>query len=76
MLARESFPRTKNPAEGAPVNSGGLSDHGRLPREELYGLTSQLRRACSSIAANLAEGWGQNRDAEFPCICFHRDEVG
>jgi hypothetical protein len=27
-----------------------------FPREELYGLTSQLRCACSSIAANLVEG--------------------
>ena len=40
-----------------------------FPREELYGLTSQLRRACSSIAANLAEGCGRNGDAEFARFC-------
>ena len=40
-----------------------------FPREELYGLTSQLRRACSSIAANLAEGCGRNGDAEFASFC-------
>jgi four helix bundle protein len=40
-----------------------------LPREELYGLTSQLRRSCSSIAANLAEGCGRNGDAEFARFC-------
>ena len=40
-----------------------------FPREELYGLTSQLRRACSSIPANLAEGCGRNGDAEFARFC-------
>ena len=36
-----------------------------FPREELYGLTSQLRRCSSSIPANLAERCGRNGDAEF-----------
>ena len=40
-----------------------------FPREELYGLTSQIRRSCSSIAANLAEGCGRNGDAEFARFC-------
>ena len=40
-----------------------------FPREEQYGLTSQTRRACSSIAANLAEGCGRNTDAEFARYC-------
>ncbi len=29
-----------------------------FPRQEAYGLTSQIRRASSSICANLAEGCG------------------
>jgi four helix bundle protein len=40
-----------------------------FPREELFGLTSQLRRACSSIPANLAEGCGRTGDAEFSRFC-------
>jgi four helix bundle protein len=36
-----------------------------FPREELYGLTSQMRRASSSIPANVAEGCGRSGDAEF-----------
>lgn len=40
-----------------------------FPREELYGLTSQLRRSCSSIAANVAEGCGRNGDAELARFC-------
>jgi four helix bundle protein len=40
-----------------------------FPRDELYGLTSQLRRSASSVAANLAEGCGRNGDAELARFC-------
>ncbi|ABG60322.1 four helix bundle protein [Cytophaga hutchinsonii] len=36
-----------------------------FPREEVYGITSQLRRAAASIPANIAEGCAKNSDREF-----------
>ena len=35
-----------------------------FPNEERFGLTSQMRRSCASIPANLAEGCGRRSDGE------------
>lgn len=35
-----------------------------FPQEELYGLTSQMRRCSASIPANIAEGCGRGSSAE------------
>jgi four helix bundle protein len=40
-----------------------------FPREETYGLTAQVRRAASSISANLAEGCGRSGEAELARFC-------
>jgi hypothetical protein len=36
-----------------------------FPKEEKYGLTSQIRRSVVSIPSNIAEGAGRNSDREF-----------
>jgi len=42
-----------------------------FPRHELYGLTSQMRRAAVSISSNIAEGKGHSSDGDFGRFLFH-----
>ncbi len=42
-----------------------------FPRQEVYGLTNQLRRAAVSVASNIAEGKGHHSDREFCNFLFH-----
>jgi four helix bundle protein len=45
-----------------------------FPREETYGLTSQMRRAAVSVAANIAEGFGRDQTGTF--VQFLRIALG
>jgi four helix bundle protein len=36
-----------------------------FPREEMYGMTAQIRRAANSIPANIAEGYGRDQTGAF-----------
>ncbi len=36
-----------------------------FPKDELYSLTNQIRRAVTSVPSNIAEGWGRNSRAEY-----------
>jgi|ERR1041385_5110296 four helix bundle protein len=43
----------------------------RFPKDELFGIVSQMRRAAVSIASNIAEGKGHKSDKEFLHFLYH-----
>ena len=52
-------------ATGRSVGPRSISHNAAFPREEVYGLTAQVRRSAHSVAANIAEGAGRETDAEY-----------
>jgi four helix bundle protein len=36
-----------------------------FPKEEMFGMTSQIRRSATSVPSNIAEGYGRGNDREF-----------
>jgi four helix bundle protein len=38
---------------------------GKFPRDEIYGLTGQIRRCAVSIPSNIAEGYGRNSTNDY-----------
>jgi len=43
----------------------------RFPRDEVYGLSSQMRRAAVSVPSNIAEGKGRYSRKEFVQFLYH-----
>jgi len=42
-----------------------------FPKDELFGLTSQVRKSAVSIPSNIAEGWGRLTKGEFRLFLGH-----
>jgi len=42
----------------------------RFPREELYGLTAQMRRAAISVPSNIVEGYARDSQSDYLCFLY------
>ena len=63
MFVRD-FRKLKVWVEGHELTLRVYEVTGRFPREEMFGIVSQMRRCSASVPANIAEGCGRRGDAE------------
>ena len=65
MKARFRFEKLEVWQQARAVNQTVYRLTRKFPREELFAMTSQIRRASVSVSANIAEGSGRNSDKDF-----------
>ena len=61
----EELSRLASVAKAHRLTLAAYASTSTFPREEMYGLTNQIRRCAASIAANIAEGCGKRGNPEF-----------
>ena len=65
MKSRFRFEKLEVWQEARGINRAVYRLLRKFPADELYAMTSQIRRATISIASNIAEGSGRNSDKDF-----------
>ncbi|MFN3490584.1 MAG: four helix bundle protein [Anaerolineales bacterium] len=61
----ERFSTAQGLGKGSSISFVIYKETKGFPKEELYGLTVQIRRSSMSIPTNIAEGCGRNTDTDF-----------
>ena len=64
MAVARDFRKLQVWGKGHALTLSVYTTTGTFPKEELYGLTSQMRRAAAAIPTNIAEGCGKGTDPE------------
>jgi four helix bundle protein len=62
---RFRFEKLEVRQEARKINGSSCRLTRKFPKHEMFGMTSQLRRAAVSISSNIAEGSGRNSDKDF-----------
>jgi len=65
MKTRFRFEKLEVWQEAGKINQVIYRLTRKFPREELFAMTSQIRRASISVSSNIAEGSGRNSDKDF-----------